>query len=319
MKKPAGAAIEELRRGLTLIELVVVIAICIILLAILLPAVQLARESARRISCTNNLHQLGIAVAAYTSDFGVVPPGNNQRYSLHTSILPQLDQSGLYNAINFSDRPYVNSLSTGMNATVANTTLNVFLCPSDGGSTPYPAKTNYAGNMGVGYCDNQSEYPACNNGSFSFVPSVSIKPSNFTDGMTNTASMSEWLFSPSPPSRKSEKRSVLRIPFDPESPAQYEEFTARCRAMDINQAMVEPEGRGFNWLHGTILTTLYTHALPIDGRSCVGSVSILGIVTAASQHSGGANVLFADGHVAFTGDDVNDRVWRAMGTRAGND
>jgi prepilin-type N-terminal cleavage/methylation domain-containing protein len=95
------------QRGFTLIELLVVIAIIAVLIALLLPAVQAAREAARRLQCVNNLKQIGLAIANYESALGSLPWGEG-RYGLNTSpsslllMLPQLEQSPLYNVFNFS-------------------------------------------------------------------------------------------------------------------------------------------------------------------------------------------------------------------------
>ena len=134
------------RRGFTLIELLVVIAIIGVLIALLLPAVQSAREAARRSQCTNNLKQLGLGLHNYESTYGKFPPGivtttSNLPNELSTwvawspqaMLLPYLEQQPLYNASNFSwaccwygDDAYA------INSTVVFTRVAGFLCPSDG-------------------------------------------------------------------------------------------------------------------------------------------------------------------------------------------
>ena len=73
-------------------------------------------------------------------------------------------------------------------------------------------------------------------------------------------------------------------------------------------------------MHGTIAATLYTHAASINKPSCIDALtSLLGIVNVASSHSGGANVLFADGHVEFVAATIHLPVWRSLGTRSAGD
>ena len=142
------------RRGLTLVELLVVITILLILIALLIPAVQAARNGARRLECENNLKQFGMALSGYAGSVGVYPFGvggdtdgvvptytstGNRRYSMHSQILPYLEQSSLFNALNFQVAPFDPGetgdpkVVTGMgaNETVAQVTVAVFLCPSD--------------------------------------------------------------------------------------------------------------------------------------------------------------------------------------------
>src|SRR5215468_3480243 len=106
-------------RGFTLIELLVVIAIIAVLIALLLPAVQAAREAARRIQCTNNLKQIGLAMHNYITAVGVLPPGrfnshiagHGNCWGTYSQLLPHLDQTALFNAMNFNLPPDTDTLS----------------------------------------------------------------------------------------------------------------------------------------------------------------------------------------------------------------
>ncbi len=153
------------RSGFTLIELLVVIAIIAVLIALLLPAVQAAREAARRAQCTNNLKQIGLAVHNYVSQNNCLPlqtmfPTNEAvswgwSYGWGLAILPNLEQTTMFNAFNFATGLFGNSstpsvYSTG-NTTVAYIQLSAYICPSDGTrirpQAPYGA-SSYMGNQG---------------------------------------------------------------------------------------------------------------------------------------------------------------------------
>src|SRR4051812_26432352 len=138
----------RLRRGFTLIELLVVIAIIAVLIALLLPAVQAAREAARRSQCTNNMKQLGLATANYVSAHGAYPAAYGGMtlssgprttwgaWSVHAMMLPYLEQTPLYNAINFSIISQENNDAGGAAAGILTQTtaitarISSLICPS---------------------------------------------------------------------------------------------------------------------------------------------------------------------------------------------
>ncbi len=137
---------SAMRRGFTLIELLVVIAIIAVLIALLLPAVQAAREAARRAQCVNNMKQIGIAIHNYHDQQGVFPLGavatnpsqgwgawGNNGFTWRVLILPQLEQSAAYNALNFQIQE--STYEAAAIATVWYSRVNTFNCPSDGLNT----------------------------------------------------------------------------------------------------------------------------------------------------------------------------------------
>jgi prepilin-type N-terminal cleavage/methylation domain-containing protein/prepilin-type processing-associated H-X9-DG protein len=214
------------RRGFTLIELLVVISIIAVLIALLLPAVQSAREAARRIQCTNNLKQLGLAMHNYHSANGSFPigiavsangTGPNDYYrwaawSPHAQMLPYMEQSALANAGNFSWAGYsaYGGNSIYVNSTLSTTVVGSFLCPSDpsagkfDGGTQAATINSYFGSVGdsiggalfasKGYGDGM---PTANGGSGLFTALSSYGIQHVTDGTSQTVAFSEGLCSDS--------------------------------------------------------------------------------------------------------------------------
>jgi prepilin-type N-terminal cleavage/methylation domain-containing protein len=183
------------RNAFTLVELLVVIAIIGILVGLLLPAVQAAREAARRISCSNNLHQIGIAVHNYHSAFNKLPAGCSEwrrwggspllkNFSWSAQILPQLEQSNVARQIDF-DVPYDHPNNTS----VAATRLSVFLCPSVP-SDQHVSKTGRGlTDYGGLYGQRMTIRTPTDNGVFIYDRAFRFR--DITDGLTNTMMVAE--------------------------------------------------------------------------------------------------------------------------------
>jgi prepilin-type N-terminal cleavage/methylation domain-containing protein/prepilin-type processing-associated H-X9-DG protein len=213
-----------LRRGFTLIELLVVIAIIAVLIALLLPAVQSAREAARRAQCINNLKQIGLGLHNYHSANSKFPMGNSlnlqgpnptdfalwNSWSAQGLLLGYMEQTPVYNSINFAFGPYPVGQFGSTNLTAANTVILTFLCPSDPNSGAGQnadtsagggALNNYAASFGAtagngsGWDNNVLPYnhqpPTGTSGMFAYALSYGIESA--TDGTSNTIAYAEWL------------------------------------------------------------------------------------------------------------------------------
>ncbi|AMV39334.1 DUF1559 domain-containing protein [Planctomyces sp. SH-PL62] len=329
-KAPAPA-----RRGFTLIELLVVIAVIAVLIGLLLPAVQSAREAARRAQCVSRLKQIGIALHNYHDALGGFPVGflvpsrpvpattsiSQYRWSALAQLTPFLEQQALFQALNFDFalgyRPTGGASAFWpfhpANSTAMGTRIALFLCPSDGAPPPADdsGPTNYAFCSGDGSGGGDASGA---NGLFVMGPSRAIR--DVVDGTSFTASTSEHLLGVAGPYSQT---SPTPIPFEPGR------ASARAAApLDDASCGQAPLGwlfnKGAGWWDGNYLNTLYNHHETPNGRryDCI-TYHNPGWTAARSKHPGGVNVLYCDGHVAFVGDGVDPSVWRAVATRAGGE
>jgi prepilin-type N-terminal cleavage/methylation domain-containing protein/prepilin-type processing-associated H-X9-DG protein len=200
-------------RGFTLIEVLVVIAIIGLLIALLLPAVQSAREGARRMQCANNLKQIGLALHSYESAAGSLPWGQGpfgwNDWGALPLLLPHLEQLSLYNNMNFSTVLQPAQPGCAENSTAQRTALNVLVCPSDiDRLTNREGHSNYASNAGsnplfFGRATTAPSFPMAAvyptpDGLFAFVSAAPDPPfgsvvslSSIVDGLSQTAAFSE--------------------------------------------------------------------------------------------------------------------------------
>ena len=324
--------------GFTLIELLVCIALIGLLVALLLPAVQSARESARRAQCSNNLKQIGLALHGYhashnsfpyeISDYwppATSPPASGivEAYSALARILTYMEQQALYSAINFDVEMHPGPTTPHLtNQTAFEASLSSYLCPSDGADRAGTHGTNYRGNFGVGPAPNVTgESPDGGNGFFNLP--VTLNAGSFTDGLAHTAAYSERLRGsgggPGVPERDFGDLGISVNPSPFERDADY--ALAWCRVAAAT-AFPRFQRAGYSWLISRRETTTYCHAQEPNGPipdAIPGVPQAWGIATARSWHHGGVNVLMADGSARFVSDGIARRVWRALGSRNGGE
>lgn len=303
-------------RGFTLIELLVVIAIIAVLVALLLPAVQQAREAARRTQCKNNLKQIGIAIANYESSHLIFPPGRlgyPMVFSVQAHILPHMDGANLYNLIDFNTAPSFLAASNPMtrNEIAARTTIPAYICPSDSGKVSGSefGPTNYAATTGSGIGTAAS----IKTGDGVMYSGSNIRFAHVLDGLSNTVCFSETILgpggspSPSGPSAKPEQE-VLEL----------SGATVTTDAACVAGGGTWSVMRGAKWMNGHYGDTLYNHYYPPNHsrHDCGNASHNYGLTAARSRHEGGVHVLLCDGSCKFVSENVYLGTWTGLSTRA---
>ena len=300
------------RRGFTLVELLVVIAIIGILIALLLPAVQAAREAARRMQCTNHLKQWGLAMHNYESSNKILSYPNSRtggssgcgglgaafRISFPPFLWPFLEQQPLYDRYDFNlpfHYPYNQGPGNG-NEPVVMVQVSLYFCPSDRQGMWVPpadshsrSRGNYVLNWGAAdFCQNTSTYP--NYRASPFGPNRSARFAEITDGLSNTMLMSEVL------------QSKKDTDFDFRGDILNDDVTcAQYMTLDTPNSGVD-------------------HNICVDLEKpapCI--VASPRYVSARSKHPGGVNVLFGDGSVHFFSDSIALETWQALGSMDGGE
>jgi prepilin-type N-terminal cleavage/methylation domain-containing protein/prepilin-type processing-associated H-X9-DG protein len=324
---------STVRRGFTLIELLVVIAIIAVLISLLLPAVQSAREAARRTQCINNMKQLGLAMHNYHDTNNAFPLGRTLQvgtyrpFSQFARILGYMEQKNVFDTINFNLGSY-----DVQNVTASAVTIQSFLCPSDI-STQIPQgliMTGF-GSAGINYRANEGTSLAMwygaedtanvNNGILPppnglFFSAQSITFGGITDGTSNTAAFSEHVMGDFNNSVVTDLSDTFRPGTFPATP---DDAYTQCRATVIgNLANQGYSNVGAPWTYGYHSTTSYWHIAPPNARSCMFPPARIA-TTSNSRHPGGVNMTMADGSVRFLKNSVNIVTWRAIGTRNGGE
>lgn len=300
---------EILHRGFTLVELAVVVAITGILAALILPAVQQARGTARRMTCQNNLKQFGLVLANFSEVHGTYPTAGLPE-SGYWRMLPFFEQSALLDQIHASQTPggklpksfYISS----------------FGCPSDAvvQANMERGDTSYYFNSGTVF-RTRRDLNGFKKSSFK-----DTTPADITDGASQTVAMSERLV-----------RDLLNREGD--DPKRHFWWTeVRYRNPGEEHLAIEqcknhrttsiPQYYGVNAFQLDAPET-YDHMLTPNHHGCFNGPEDFGIeaglilIPASSNHSGGVNSLLADGSVHFISETIDEKVWSALGTRSGSE
>lgn len=312
-----------------MIELLVVIAIIAILIALLLPAVQQAREAARRMSCKNNLKQLGLAMHNYHDLYTGFPPaacypGDNttvlKTWSAQARLLPLIDQANLQDLIDWS-------LTYELQPNVTKTRVPVFVCPSevndrarpDGALIHYPL--SYGANHGTWFVFQRGTNQG---GNGAFTPNRSIKTRDFTDGTSNTFAMLEvkaW----NPYFRNGENPASLNAPM-PTNPAGVSalggDFKSNSGHTEWVDGHVHQTGVTATFTPNTLVPystggTDYDIDLTTCREALAGCTSGItyAVVTSRSYHTGIVNALLVDGSVHSISENIDLQTYRNLGQR----
>lgn len=326
-------------RAFTLVELCVVTAITGVLVSLILPAVQQAREAARASSCRNNLKQIGLALQNYESVHGRLPPGSipsgEGAWSVHGRLLPYLDQANVYERIQF-ERDWDDPVNLAVG--VQQMPIPSYQCGSDpnsgrlcdaGADEGLVRPVNYGFNFGTWFIYDPRTRQG---GDGPFFPGSSLPLSGISDGLSNTLAVSEvrtfqaLFFNTADPG-----------PAVPTSPAQLAAWAGAARfelGPNIND-----NGGHTEWCDGNVhdsgMTTLftpnrivsYTHS---DGRTydidfnsrqegSSPTQSTYAAITARSFHPGMVHAGLLDGSVRGIQDGIAPDIWKALGTRASHD
>lgn len=305
----------------TLIEMLVTIGVVGLLAALLLPAIQSARELARRIQCGSNLKQIGLAAVNYVQGHGSFPyAGGLNSAGQHLSLLPFLEQETLFNAWNFG------RFGDGMdrrNNTIQQVAIAAFLCPSDQSSASEINRLSYPANQHYDYRGKKSIGL--------FGTDVTVKPAMISDGLSSTTMFGEFLTGVFPDRKTSGsssnsvdlRRFTFWISFAPGERQDMSAAINRCGVAGLSGFPDSNYIKGrYYWMDSLRPRSGFDHHTAPNSPTCLFDPNHLideRIVPTSSMHPGGVQILFADGHVRFIKNTIDSSLWRSLGTRAGGE
>lgn len=338
------------RRGFTLVELLVVIAIIGVLVALLLPAVQKVRESANRISCLNNLRQLGLAMQNYEGAMGSLPsafhnstspawpglPAYFFSWSALADLNPFLEQTSIYKRMDLTQPIYMPTPPYDIspaNQYAVQQVVKLFLCPSDRMRSvadpgdyglPTIGPTNYAVCVGTGTTMGGPPFGSPLNTDGTFTAGFGFRITDITDGTSSTAIMSESLLGDGPENAEGPMPAIAQAV---QRVYAYTGFgTPLSDAACASAALWNVSNRrGFMWASGEMRCGSYNHYYTPNANiyDCVTNdlttITSMAFRAARSNHWGGVNVLFGDGSVRFINQAISLTTWRALATRGRED
>jgi len=325
------------RQGFTLVELLVVVAIIGVLVALLLPAVQSAREASRRSQCQNHLKQFGLAMHNFESFMKRLPHGSEDTNlygpSAHAYLLPVMEQNNVFSQM---DQKLVHGGSAAASATheAASTVRpKVFQCPSEFNTYKLQVYgfTNYHTNWGSWVVAPTRRWDGVfgpNFGAASAPPLPGVRLAEISDGTSNTAAIAEVCNGLAPSGVKLDKRTDC---FELTSAPSTTHATARAAILAMNWQTAVTAGapgwgtpiwryRGYPWREGSIWRTGYNHLLPPNSACWRPNGDWWQLISPSSSfHPAGANACFADGSVRFVSENTDGATWEAAGSRDGGE